>query len=120
MYSTRALAAEFNDEIWNVAPVISKRSDDNATLVARQQAQGGRKTFWDAAWELSLMSVPPNKDWRVGYTNPISEEYQYTAHDSFGAGQVIYVVEDDVDITHTVSQPLPISLPVSSYLHADG
>src|SRR5690348_3417354 len=103
MYSIRAhnaKLANLDDE--PPAQAVSKRGAVNATLVARQQ--GARQTFSDTAWELSLMSVPPGEEWRSEeYTEDGEAGYKYTAQTSFGEGQVIYVIEQGLDRSHTVS-----------------
>ncbi|KFA45429.1 hypothetical protein S40293_10065 [Stachybotrys chartarum IBT 40293] len=52
-------------------------------------------------WEISLMSVSPGGRWQDYYepqTNPT--EFYYNADDSFGRGQVIYLVEDGINTDH--------------------
>jgi hypothetical protein len=55
-------------------------------------------------WELSQMSVPPGGDW-VDYwdrgTNP--QQFHYDADDALGTGQIIYLVEDDINKDQSVS-----------------
>jgi len=105
MYSIRAHNARLDNlDDKPLAEAVSKRGGVNATLVARQQ--GARQTFSDSAWELSLLSVPPGEDWRSEeYTEASEAGYKYTAQTSFGEGQVIYVVEQGLDRSHTVSGP---------------
>jgi hypothetical protein len=50
------------------------------------------------------MSVPPGGDW-VDYwdrgTNP--QQFHYDADDALGTGQIIYLVEDDINKDQSVS-----------------
>jgi hypothetical protein len=65
----------------------------------------GEKSAADRGpWELSQISVPPGDDW-VDYwdreTNP--QQFHYDADDALGTGQIIYLVEDDINKDQSVS-----------------
>lgn len=57
-------------------------------------------------WELSQITVPPTVNWRtygvVSGAN-VLPPYLETYDTTYGAGQIIYVVEDDYDDAHSVS-----------------
>jgi hypothetical protein len=70
----------------------------NATLNARAML-AETKPYW----ELSQMSCPPGVDPSYFYkagTHASPTSFRFEADDSFGRGQIIYLVEDSIDRTH--------------------
>ncbi|KAI1373680.1 pectate lyase superfamily protein-domain-containing protein [Hypoxylon crocopeplum] len=49
-------------------------------------------------WQLSQIAVPPNFSWKIKARKPF---FRYTADDSFGEGQRIYICEDDILAEHS-------------------
>jgi hypothetical protein len=66
-------------------------------------------------WELSQISCAPGDDWEtLDYRNPLNRfppKWQYSADDSFGRGQTIYVVEDNVFNIEVLQQRTEFSNP---------
>lgn len=74
-------------------------------------------------WELSLMSVPPGGKWN-DYFEPKDkpENFTFEADNTYGRGQIIYMIEDDINLDHQVylrltSSPWPVSLFRTAFLH---
>jgi hypothetical protein len=67
----------------------------NVTIQKRVLLDGVRQQHF---WQLSQISLPQGTSWRDAARPPL---YRYSADDSFGAGQTIYLVEDDA-IDHPV------------------
>lgn len=75
----------------------SARDTRNTTLPLMARDEGTRNEFATRFWELSIMAVPPKQSWEANLDDGL---YRYQAHDSFGGGQVIYLVEEDMWTDH--------------------
>jgi len=85
----------------------SKADADNLNAQHRNTTLNSRAVVPDESkfWELSLMSVPPGERWS-GYFTGLENSpgtFLYEADDSFGRGQTIYLVEDNIPSGHSVS-----------------
>ncbi len=63
-------------------------------------------------WHLSQISIPPRVDWDIDQDPhlPSQDKYAYYFDDSQGAGQTIYIMEDDIVGTGGVSIPHSLHL----------
>jgi hypothetical protein len=83
-----------------VAPDISL--ERNGTIIGKRALQQNQ------ARELSQISTPKNGDWysdqRIRVVDPNTNQvyYNYFYHESSGAGQYVYVVEDGIWQNHEV------------------
>jgi hypothetical protein len=68
------------------------------TVIAKREEESG------PFWELSQISTPKGVDWYQDQRirHPATITYSYYHHESSGAGQYVYVVEDGIWDTHPV------------------
>jgi hypothetical protein len=85
--------------------------DDGAALRGNRRALSARApvTFsHEDRWDHSLMSIPPGSVADDGYWDATSNEWRTTLDESRCEGQIIYLVETDLDPTHRVSKTVPL------------
>lgn len=117
----------------NVLKLLSEAERDRLLLVAdsefltyKRSAVEKRDQQITGFWELSQISTPKNQDWyRYGrirsWDHSLNQVgFSYYSHESSGAGQYVYLIEDDFwDDHHVISTQTPRPPPAPKAMQTD-